>query len=45
MVILVNITNQNNHISFIPHAFSKNIYPFGHMDNVIKLNLLKSHDL
>jgi hypothetical protein len=38
-------TNQNNHVSFMPHAFSQN----GHIllvnvDILIKLNLLKNHD-
>jgi len=29
MVTLVKITNKKNHMSFIPHAFSQNKYPFG----------------
>jgi len=29
MVTLIKITNQKNHMSFIPHAFNKNKYPFG----------------
>jgi hypothetical protein len=44
MVILVKKTNQKNHVSFMPHAFSKKKHPFDSAHIVIKLNLLKSHD-
>jgi hypothetical protein len=44
MVILVKITDQKNHVSFMPHAFSKSGHPFDQCAFVLKLNLLKSHD-
>jgi hypothetical protein len=43
MVTLINKTNQKNHVYFIPHAFSENILVNAHI--LVKLNLLKSHDL
>jgi hypothetical protein len=29
MVTLIKNTNQNNHVSFMTHAFSQNEHPFG----------------
>jgi hypothetical protein len=37
-------TNQKNHVSFMPHAFSKKEHPFGNVDILVNLNILKNHD-
>jgi hypothetical protein len=39
------LKNQKNHVSFMPHAFSQSDILLVNVDNLVKLNLLKNHDL